>query len=180
MKLAVLERTFSPGLQAPVTYDDWMQVNHSLDSCLESLGVHWLYSLVSEGGDRSICLFQVSDLDAVREACRVAQMPFQKVWQAELWSDLSPTNLTQASPLISAEVKYKPPLTKAGYEAEKHEGRECFQELNVQHLVSAVALDGTHSICLFTATSAENVRSLFRKVGQPFEKVWKVILIKPS
>lgn len=40
MKLAVLERTFSPELAAPMTHDHWMRVNHTLNGCLEARQVH--------------------------------------------------------------------------------------------------------------------------------------------
>ncbi len=107
-------------------------------------------------------------------------MPFERVWQADLWQDRDPTTLPQGSALIVAEVRYDPPITKAIYESAKLQEKECFQELNVQPLLSAVMLNGSYSICVFTAVVAEDVRSLYRKIGQPFQQVWKSTLVKPD
>lgn len=179
VKFAVLERTFSPSLPSPMTYAQWMAIHHRLDGCLEARNVHWLYSLVSTQGDRSICLFQVPYADTVREACREAGMPFQKVWQADLWQAQDPKNLPQEAFLVIAEVKFDPPMTKTVYEANQQRAEQCLTELNVRYAGSIVTLDGRHSICVFAAPSAEDVRSLYRKVAMPFERIWKATLIKP-
>ncbi len=180
MKLVVLDRTYTPTLGAAITYEAWMQVNHALDGCLKTRQADWLYSLVSVQGDRSLCVFSVPYAEAVREACREARMPFQQVWPTQYWVDLDPTHLPQGSSLILAETVYDPPLTPAIYEAEKQQAAGCFQELNIQHAFSLVTLDGTRSVCAFVATTAEDVRSLYRKTNAPFEHVWKAILIRPT
>lgn len=180
MKFAISEVTFSPSVPAPITYDVWMHSTQRLDHCIESRQIQWLYSLVSVQGDRSVCVYQVPYVDAVREAYREAGMPFQRVWQAELWLNQDPSNFPQGCSLIIANVNYDPPMTKAIYEFSKQQAEGCFQELDVHHLFSAVSPDGTHSICVFSATSAEHVRSLYRKIGQPFQQVWKATLIRPT
>lgn len=180
MKFAISEVTFSPPVPAPVTYDTWMHITQRLGHCTESRQIQWLYSLVSVQGDRSVCIYQVSYADVVREAYREAGMPFQRVWQTELWLDQDPSTFPQGCPLIIADVNFDPPITKAMYESGKQQAEGCFQELDVQHLFSAVSPDGTHSLCVFSATSAEQVRSLYRKIGQPFNQVWKANLIQPT
>lgn len=180
VRFAVTEMSFLPTLSAPITYEAWMQVTQSLDSCIEARNIQWLYSLVSVQGDRAICVYEVlpdADADAVREY-REARMSFQQVWQAELWLDQAPTIFPQGASLVIAEVNYDPPITKATYEANKQQEEGCFHELNIQYAFSVVALDGTHSVCVFSATSAEDVRSLYRKVKVPFEKIWKATLIQ--
>jgi hypothetical protein len=179
MKFAVLERTFSPSLAAPVTLDHWMQVNHMLDGCLEARQVQWLHSLVSVNGDRSICLFQAPYADTVREACRQARMPFQQIWSADLWLPDDAQPFPQGTSLILAEVNYEPPITRTIYDATRRQAKGCLDELNIQSAFSIVALDGTHSVCLFSASSAEQVRSLYRKFGMPFKRVWKASFIQP-
>lgn len=179
MKFAVLERIFSPPLNSPVTLNQWMQVNHTLDGCLEARQVHWLYSLVSVNGDRSICLFQVPYTDTVREACRQARMPFQQVWPADLWLANDAQHFSQGAPLIVAEVNYEPPISRTLYDATKQQVKGRLDELNTQSAFAIIALDGSHSVCLFSASSAEQVRSLYRKLGIPFEQVWKASLIQP-
>jgi hypothetical protein len=180
IKLAVLERTFSPSLSTPVNYDRWMEVNHRLDGCLEARQAHWLYSLVSMNGDRSICVFNVPYAETVREACREARMPFQCVWQADLWLAENLQNLACGTPLIVTEVNYDPPITKTVYEVTKQRAKVCLDELNVQSVFSMIALDGTHSVCPFSAASVEQVRSLYRKVRIPVERIWKGTLLQPT
>jgi len=179
MKLVVLERTFSPELPAPMTFDRWMAVNHSLDGCLESRQVHWHNSLVSENGDRSICVFEVPAMESVRAACRQARMPFQRVWSAELWIDQAPNDLPPDSSVVVAEVNAPQPMTKAVDEAAKQQAAEHFQAMNIQSLCSVVSLDGTHSVCLFLAPGVEAVRSLYHTTNMPFQQIWKATLIRP-
>ncbi|NJP09584.1 MAG: DUF4242 domain-containing protein [Leptolyngbyaceae cyanobacterium RU_5_1] len=179
MSFAVLERSYLSALAAPMTYEHWMQVNHSLDGSLEARDAHWLYSLVSAQGDRSVCLFEVPYTETVREACREAQISFQHVWQAEQWLDQESTSFPQGVSLVVAEVNFDPPMSKTHYDATKSQAVNCFQELNIQPLVSLISLDGKNAICLFVAASAEHVRSLYRKINKPFEQVWKATLIQP-
>jgi hypothetical protein len=174
---AISEISYSPPLSTPMTYERWMQVTQSLDGCIEARNIQWQYSLVSMQGDRSICVYQVLYTDAVREAYWEAGIPFQRIWQADIWLEQNPTNFPQSCSLAIAEVNYNPPMTKAIYESSKHQAEGCFQELNIQHIFSAVSMDGTHSICVFLAATAEDVRSLYRKIGQPFERVWKATFI---
>ncbi|MBE9001386.1 DUF4242 domain-containing protein [Nostoc sp. LEGE 12447] len=180
MGFAISEMSFSPPLCVPMTYDRWMQVTQSLNGCIEARNIQWQYSLVSAQGDRSICVYQVPYTDAVREAYREVGIPFQRIWQADMWLEQNPTNLPQSCSLAIAEVNFDPPMTKTIYESSKRQAEGCFQELNVQHAFSAVSMDGTYSICVFLATTAEDVRSLYRKIGQPFERVWKATFIQPN
>ncbi len=177
MKFAVLDRAFSPSLETPMTYDRWEQMHHTLDACLEARDVHWLFSLISTQGDRSVCLFQVPYTDTVREACRESRMSFQCVWQADLWTEQNLNTFAQGSSLIVVDSAFDPPITKKFYESNKQHAKGCLQELNIQPILSAVTLDGTRSICMFAATSAEDVRSLYRKVRMPFKAVWKATLL---
>ncbi|MDZ7950694.1 nickel-binding protein [Nostoc sp. DedQUE09] len=180
MRFAISEMSFSPPLCVPMTYEHWMQVTQSMDACIEVRNIQWQYSLVSMHGDRSICVFQVPYTDAVREAYREAGMPFQRIWQADLWLEQNPKNFPQSCSLAIAEVNYDSPMTKAICESSKHQAKGCFHELNLQHAFSAVSMDGTHSICVFSAATAEDVRSLYCKIGQPFERVWKATFIQPN
>jgi hypothetical protein len=178
MKFAISEVTFSQPVPAPITDDAWRQTTQRLTHCIQSRQIQWLYSLVSVQGDRSVCIYQIPYADAVREAYHEAGMPFQRVWQAELWLEQDPSNFPQGCSLIIAEVNYDPPMTKAIYESGRQQIEGCFQELDMQHIFSAVSPDGTHSVCVFSAASAEHVRSLYRKMGKPFKQVWKATLIR--
>jgi hypothetical protein len=179
VKFAISELTFSPPLTAPVTYDAWMQTTQSLGGCIAVRNIQWLYSLVSMQGDRSICVYGVPYDDVLREAYRKARMSFQQIWSVELWLEQNPTSFPQGVSLVVAEVSFDPPMTKTHYDETKHQAVGCLQELNIQPLVSLISLDGKNAICLFVAVSAEDVRSLYRKINKPFKQVWKAILIQP-
>jgi hypothetical protein len=178
VKFAISEITFSPPLSAPVTYEDWMQTTQSLEGCIAARNIQWLYSLVSVQGDRSICVYQVPYADAVRKAYSEARMPFQQVYPTQQWFDQEPKSF-QDDFLMVAEVRYDPPITKSMYESQKQQAAGCFSELNIQHAWSVVTLDGTRSHCVFSAACAEDVRSLYRKLNAPFDRVWKATLIQP-
>lgn len=179
MKLVALERTFSPELSVSISLDDWMQVNHTLDGCLEARQVQWLYSLVSVNGDRAICLCHTPYTETVREACRQSRTPFQKAWAADLWVAQAPQSFSQGAALIVVETHYDQPITKTMVEEIKAQAQGCLHELNIQSAFSILAADGSRSACTFSASSAEQVRLLYRKVGLPFERVWKAALIQP-
>ena len=170
--------TFSPPLTAPITYEAWMQTTQSLEGCRAVRNIQWLYSLVSVQGDRSICLFEAPTTEMVREACYEAGMSFQQVYPAQQWFDQEPKSF-QDDFLMVAEVHYDPPITKSIYESAKQQAAGCFRELNIQHAWSVVTLDGTRSHCVFSAACAEDVRSLYRKLNAPFDRVWKATLIQP-
>jgi Protein of unknown function (DUF4242) len=179
MKLVVLEQTFSPELSAPLTFDSWRQINQTLGGCLEARQVQWFNSLVSVNGDRSLCLLHAPYTETVREACRQARTSFPQVWTADLWVAKDPQSFSQGTSLIVAEINYNSPITLADYEAVKHQGKGCRDELNIQSAFSIIASNGTHAACVFSASSAEQVRSLCRKMGIPYERVWKASFIQP-
>ncbi len=180
MKFAVSEITFSPPLPAPMTYNQWAQINQNLAGCQATRNVQWLYSLVSVQGDRSICVYQVPYTDALREAYREARAPFQRIWAAtDPWVATDLNSFAQDATLIVAETNYDPPITRTMVAEIKHQAKGCLNELNIQSAFSLLTLDGSHSACTFVASSAEQVRSLYRKVGLPFERVWKATLIQP-
>lgn len=177
LKLAVLVRTCSHDLLQSLTQDGWVELNRPLHDDLAARGVRWLYSFVSVQTNRTVCLFQTPDPEIVTDACRDLQIPFQQLWQTELWQDLDPATFAQGHPLIVVETNYDPPLTLQEYEANRDYREGCFREFDVQHLVSMPTPDGTRFVCVFAATTAEDVRLLYRKIDQPFEQIWKAIVV---
>ncbi|WP_017302051.1 nickel-binding protein [Nodosilinea nodulosa] len=177
-KVTILVRTFSPNLPQSLTHDDWMQHNQSLYDCLSARGVRWLYSYVSMQTNRTVCLFQTPDPEIVTAACHDLQMPFQQVWQTELWQDLDPATFALGHPLIVVECDFDPPLTLQKYEAGREYKEGCYREFDVQHLVSMPNPDCTRFVCVFAATTAEDVRSLYRKINQPVDQLWKATVVQ--
>lgn len=162
-----------------MTTDRWLEVNRHLVPCLETRKAHWLRSFVSLESGRSVCELEVPYAEAVREACRAARMPFNRVWRAEIWSAQHPNGLIACHHPILAEFTYEPPITHDGYELVKKKAKPCLLEAGVQPLFTLMSLNREQSICLFEATSAEDVRLAFRKSDLPFRRVWRSQLILP-
>lgn len=156
VKFAVAEMTFSPPLAAPVTYDAWMQITHSLDDCIPVRGVDWLYSLVAVAGDRSICVYQVPYAEAVREAYREARMPFRRIWHGNGTPALPQAN-AEGLVVVAESDEEQPP---------------AIPHPSAPDLAASVVLtNGNHLLSLFSAIPAATT---------PYRQIWYATLIHPS
>lgn len=81
MPRIILERTYSMPI---VSKEAWFEADSQLGACFEERGVEWLRSTLSSDGRRTICEFQAADAEAVRESCRRAGTPFDRVYVAEV------------------------------------------------------------------------------------------------
>ncbi|MGJ3245529.1 MAG: nickel-binding protein [Elainellaceae cyanobacterium] len=81
MARIILERTYSTPL---VSNEAWFESDSQLGVCLEERGVEWLRSTMSSDRRRTICEFQAADAETVRESCRRAGIPFERVYAAEV------------------------------------------------------------------------------------------------
>ncbi|HEY9728347.1 MAG TPA: nickel-binding protein [Chroococcales cyanobacterium] len=68
-------------------------------------------------------------------------------------------------------------ITKEVWDITSQKAQPCYRELEVRRLFSLMSADGKQSICLFEASSADALRSVYRKVGLPFKQVWRSQLI---
>ncbi len=180
MVRVILERSFNTPLLMPMTYERWGEMHQQVDSCLHSRGVSWIRSLISKDGRRSIYEFEAPDVDAVREACRESGTAFERVWRAEILPGEEPNTTLSCKSLIAAEVRYEPPMTKEVWDIASQKALPCYRELEVRRFFSFMSPDGQQSICLFEASSAEAVRSVYRKVGIPFKQIWRSQLLNPD
>lgn len=78
MPIFVVERVFSP----PVTEAQFYAAGEILAKCIQERDIKWLSSHFSADGSRSVCMYEASDAERVREANRTAGAPFERVWQA--------------------------------------------------------------------------------------------------
>jgi uncharacterized protein DUF4242 len=78
MPIFMVERLFSP----PISEAQFMAAGELLRPCIEERGVTHLGSHFAIDGSRSICMYEASDAERVREAQRTAGAPFERVWQA--------------------------------------------------------------------------------------------------
>jgi hypothetical protein len=179
MVRVIVERNFVTPFATPISPEVWVEYHTKIDHCLEIRDVTWIRSLISQDGYRSICEFEAPYAELIREACREANMPFQSIWRAEIWSAAaSDSSLPLESPVVS-EVIYEPPMTRQEWDAALQKAAICCNEQNIQRLFSFIAPDRTRSICLYKAASAEAVRTLYRKLGISFEQIWRSQILTP-
>lgn len=78
----ILEHTFD----APLTDEEHNRQAQRLDPCLEKYGARWVRSYLAADRRRMVCEFEAPDADAVRAAYRSANVNFDRVWAAEVYS----------------------------------------------------------------------------------------------
>lgn len=78
----ICEQTFDSPLNAE-GHDRAAQV---LGPCLEAHGAVWQRSYLSADGRKMFCHFEAPDAEAVRASYRNANLPFERVWVAELFA----------------------------------------------------------------------------------------------
>lgn len=76
--LAVVERSFAE----PVAFDDVQAMEEAGHACFEMRDVTFIRSLFATGRQRMLCLYAAPDAETVREANRLAGLPFDRVWAA--------------------------------------------------------------------------------------------------
>lgn len=169
MRFAVSEARFSPPLPAPVTPDRWRQITHDVGTCLEVRNVQWLYSLVSVTGDRSVCVFQVPYVEAVREAYREARMQFHQIWQSTVTSSISNP---RSDTVLVLEVEGDQSLNPKSY---------------FENQPLAILTNDTRSLTVFATTNANaeamapllNAQLLNSHEPNSSNCIWQATLIQP-
>jgi hypothetical protein len=70
----------------PLTDERYAALAKKLDPCLEVRNGAWRRSSLSSDKLRMVCEFEAPDAEAVREACRMAGIPFERVWAADVFA----------------------------------------------------------------------------------------------
>jgi hypothetical protein len=178
MVRVIIERNFATPFTTPVSFEVWEEYHTEVDRCFEIRDATWIRSLISQDGYSSICEFEAPYAELVREACREAKMPFKSIWRAEVWLAAASDSVLPPAPIVS-EVTYQPPMSREEWDVLLKQATVCCKERNIQRLFSFVVPDRTRSICLYSASSAEAVRSLYRKLEIPFDQIWRAQNIAP-
>lgn len=79
MAFLIMERSFNEAL----TDADLERMLATVSPCLEERGARWIRSYLSGTRQRLICAFEAPDAEAVREAFRVSDLPFERVWRGD-------------------------------------------------------------------------------------------------
>lgn len=80
MASIVIERTFD----AALTDADLEQMMQHAGPCLDERHATWIRSYLSASRQRMICLFEAPDIEAVRQAFRMADLPFESAWRGDV------------------------------------------------------------------------------------------------
>ena len=80
MPRIIVERSFDP----PLTQDDVDAASRRVAGCLDLYRVRWIRSYFSADRRRMVCEYEAADAQSVRDVQNTAQVPFERVWPAEL------------------------------------------------------------------------------------------------
>jgi len=76
----LVERRFDE----PVAFEEILAIGERNIACFESHDARFVRSYFSTDRRRMICLYQAPDAEAVRHANRMAGVPFDRVWPAQV------------------------------------------------------------------------------------------------
>ena len=78
MPMIVVEERFDP----PVDMSKPPPHTEKLSPCLPDRGITWVASYVGADGSRCVCIYDAPDAESVRQAYRIAGVPFTAAWPA--------------------------------------------------------------------------------------------------
>ena len=81
MAKVILEQSF----EQPISDEELGRFAARLDPCLDVRNGGWVRSYVSKDRKRCVCEFEAPDAESVRDALRSADVPFDRVWSADLY-----------------------------------------------------------------------------------------------
>jgi hypothetical protein len=82
MERVIMEQSF----EAPLSEERMQKMARKLDECLELRNGAWARSYVARDGKRMVCEFFAPDAESVRDALRSGNIPFDRVWTAEVFA----------------------------------------------------------------------------------------------
>ena len=82
MAKVVLEQSF----EQPISEEEYGRFAARLDPCLEVRNGCWVRSYFSKDRRRCICEFEAPDAESVRDALRMASVPFDRVWSSDVYA----------------------------------------------------------------------------------------------
>jgi hypothetical protein len=82
MARIILEQSF----EKPLSEEELTRLAKRIDACLDVRHGTWRRSYISTDRRRLTCEFEAPDAESVREACRSADVAFDRAWAAEVFS----------------------------------------------------------------------------------------------
>jgi Protein of unknown function (DUF4242) len=81
MARVMMEQTFAE----PMSDEALSRFSQRLDPCLEMRDASWARSYLALDRKRMFCEFEAPDAESVRDALRSAEVPFDRVWSAQMF-----------------------------------------------------------------------------------------------
>jgi hypothetical protein len=78
MPFLIIEYDFDP----PITAEGLRQMKAKLAPCVGVRNIRGIRTVIAEDGTRGFCEVEGPDAETVREAYRIARVPFRSVWPA--------------------------------------------------------------------------------------------------
>jgi hypothetical protein len=81
MERVIMEQTF----ETPISDEQMSKVAKRIDDCLDIRNGAWARSYIARDRKRMICEFVAPDAESVREALRMGNVAFDRVWSSEVF-----------------------------------------------------------------------------------------------
>lgn len=176
MACIVVETIYDP----PLTKELGEEIHERAIPCLSARNVNWICSFISGDRRRSVCWFEGVDAETVRQAYRHADVPFARIWTAQIRQaeDIDPLTENDVSVSI-IEGSYDEPFTEDEWDESNRLLSPCYEERGVRWIRSFVSLDRRRTICQLRSPDAESIRESYRRFSFPFDRVWTAQIVKP-
>ena len=162
--------------QPPITVRQWTAANAEAGVCLNMRGATWVRTYLAEDGHRSVCEFEAPHAEAVREACRTSEVPFDAIWRVEISPDFDGDAIAAIANPVVAEVNAG---AVNNWESYKATLREQLQAQGITQVRSLLAPDGKREMWLFDAKDDNAVQQLQQELGAGVQGVWRSQLLQP-
>lgn len=177
MACIVVETTYDP----PLTDELGEEIHERALPCLSARNVSWICSFMSGDRRRSVCRFEGADAETVRQAYRYADVPFDRIWTAQIRQAEDADILTENDASVSIiEGSYDEPFTEEEWDKSNRLLFPCYEEQGVRWIRAFVSLDRRRTICQLRSPDAESICELYHRLGLPFERVWCAQILKPE
>jgi hypothetical protein len=158
-----------------VTDEEVCAMARRTEVALAGADVAWRESLLALDGKRSLCIFEVADVNASRNA-----LAGESSTAASAWFGPMPDQADASVPNVVIERSFADPESAARFAAADTACIECLEVYRVILVRTFHSDDGRRSVDVYRAPDAESVRLAQRRAGYPVDAVWACRRIAPD
>lgn len=167
-------------LKPPITVQRWLFAYRYAQPCLSLRGAQWIRSYLSQDGQRSVCEYDAPYADAVREAAREAGVQFDRIWRADICTDLDASKITSIANPVLAEINATTVSSSEEWATLKRSVREQATEQGINQLWTLTSPDGKEEVWIFDADNTDTLRQIHQDLGAALQQVWQAQLLAPD